>query len=204
MTRCIQKLLLIYSHRNDFTQKTMSYVKALVDQTSYSLFYISYKRVCRYFRVGILLHSMGLAGLILFWFMGELALEMLDEKRYVLFLLYGYLSVYGFTLPFFAELDVRSRYQNYKAVKDLIHVHGFQERIVKPFLHSRCQRDAIIVAAKDLGCQSQLCSIYSKAGYRWYHILPDYTYKKPKMFLTKKYWVTTLFAKKYSMKYFLW
>lgn len=200
----IQKLLLIYSQHNIISIRTMSYAKSNINQASYSIFYIYCNRIIRYLKIGVLLHFMGLAGLIVFWVMGGLAMDMLGQNRIVLFIFFGYIAVYAFTLPFFAEMDVRSRYQNYKAAKDMLHIYGFQKRIVKPFLRSRCQRDALLVAAKDLGCEIKLVNFYYKAGYRWYHILPDYIYKNPGVFFTKQYWSTTLFVRKYTMKYFLW
>jgi hypothetical protein len=100
----------------------------------------------------------------------------------------------------FAQLDARSRYQNYKLVKDALYLHGFQIRILRPFMKSRCQRDAVIAAAHDLGLSS-VCKEYFKShGYRWYHILPDITFKQPSIFLTRNFWTTTLFTKSYRPK----
>src|SRR5882672_5712043 len=55
------------------------------------------------------------------------------------------------SFPIFSQLDARSRYQNYKMLRDHFYFYGFHPRIVKPFIKSRCQRDAVIAAAKDLG-----------------------------------------------------
>jgi hypothetical protein len=170
----------------------------------YSFQYIFFQRVIRYIQIGFLLHLMGITGVFLFFFFGRHALNKLEEGRIILFLLYTYIAGYGFTLPFFSQLDARSRYQNYKAVKDLLYIHGYQKRIIKPFLRSRCQRDAVKVAADDLQFHEKLKAYYYDEGYRWYHLLPDYVFKKPGVFLTKRYWTTTLLARRYKQKYFLW
>src|ERR1700741_5289168 len=39
-------------------------------------------------------------------------------------------------MPLFAQLDARSRYQDYKLIKDHLYIHGFKPRILKPFIKS--------------------------------------------------------------------
>ena len=53
--------------------------------------------------------------------------------------------------PVFPQLDARSRYQNYKQVKDHLYKKGFEPRLVKLFSQTRCQRCAAWVAADELG-----------------------------------------------------
>lgn len=165
---------------------------------------IFFHRSVRYLKVGFLLHIMGIIGLIAFFWFGRLALDAAGDCRIAPFLIYGYLSLYGFSLPFFAALDARSRYQNYKMAKDLFHRCGFQNRVARLFTLSRCQRDAARVAARDLGHWKKLSDHYRALGYRWYHILPDFAFTRPSVFLTRKYWQKTLFEKQYTSKYFLW
>lgn len=100
----------------------------------------------------------------------------------------------------FAQLDARSRYQNYKLVKDALYLYGFQRRILRPFIKSRCQRDAVIAAAYELGMSSVCKEYFKRCGYRWYHILPDITFMQPSIFLTKNFWTTTLLTKTYRPK----
>lgn len=109
----------------------------------------------------------------------------------------------GKTIPVFAVLDARSRYQDYKKAKDLFFKNGFKPRIANLFIHSRCQREAVLVAARDLGLTPLLSRYYLKKGYRWYHILPNFTFKRPGIFFTIKYWKRTLFASSYKSVYFL-
>jgi hypothetical protein len=107
-------------------------------------------------------------------------------------------------LTLFALLDARSRFQDYKRAKDLFFENGFRPRIAKLFIHSRCQRDAARVAAKDLGLLTQLDHFYQSQGYRWYHIFPDFVFKRPWLIFSQKYWQKTLFQTEYTSTYFLW
>lgn len=174
------------------------------DSLKISKLLILYERSSRFMRMAILLHVMAIIGIALFFGFGQLAIVAFDQHQITDFLLYGYLSAYGFTLPFFAELDARSRYQNYKAVKDALHRHDFQTRIVDLFIISRCQRDAIKIAAQDLGYERELQTYYYKQGYRWYYILPDFLFHTPSMLFTRFYWKKTLFVKNFQSRYFLW
>jgi hypothetical protein len=100
-------------------------------------------------------------------------------------------------MPLFAQLDARSRYQDYKFVKDRLYLYGFQTRILKPFMKSRCQRDAAKTAATELGMMRQCEEYLKQKGYEWYHLFPDILFKQPSILLTKNFWMTTLFAKTY-------
>jgi len=95
-------------------------------------------------------------------------------------------------LPLMAQLDARSRFQNYKLIKDHLYIYGFT-RILKPFLKSSCRRDAAKVAAAELGMLSQCLQYFKSNGYRWYHLIPDIVLKKPSVLLTGNFWLTTFF-----------
>ena len=119
-------------------------------------------------------------------------------------------AMYGFSLcgslgvVVLALLDARSRFQDYKRAKDLFYENGFKSRIAKIYMRSRCQRDAVCAAAKDLGLLEQLNSFYQTQGYRWYHIFPDFVFKKPWIIFSQRYWKKTLFEPQYTSIYFLW
>ena len=100
-------------------------------------------------------------------------------------------------LPLFAQLDARSRYQNYKLVKDNLYTYGFKTRFLKPFIKSSCQRAAVKVAAVELGMLHQCREYFKRNGYKWYHLIPDIVLKKPSVLFTKNFWSTTLFTKTY-------
>lgn len=105
------------------------------------------------------------------------------------------------SLPVFSQLDARSRFQNYKQIKDQLFQYGFDIRIFKPIIKSRCQRDAALFACADLGLKNKGVSYFRSFGYRWYHIIPDYIYQKPQFLLTKYFWRTTFFTPIYSPKF---
>ena len=65
--------------------------------------------------------------------------------------LYGALSCWSVGIVVLTFLDARSRFQDYKRAKDLFFENGFKSRIAKIYVYSKCQRDAVRVAAKDLG-----------------------------------------------------
>ena len=103
--------------------------------------------------------------------------------------------------PFFPQLDAYSRFQNYKQIKDHLYLRGFKIRILKPFIQSRCQRDAAMLAAEELGMKAECKQHFYEQGYRWYHLLPDFLFTHPQTLFCKAFWLNTFFAKKYQAKY---
>ena len=118
--------------------------------------------------------------------------------------LYGFLSCWSIGIVVLALLDARSRFQDYKRAKDLFFEKGFKSRIAKIYIHSKCQRDAARVAAKDLGLLRQLDYFYQTQGYQWYHIFPDFIFRKPLLLFSRRYWRKTLFEPRYTSIHFLW
>lgn len=102
--------------------------------------------------------------------------------------------------PVFPICDARSRFQNYKQVKDQLYTYGFQFRIIKPFMHSRCQRDAVLAAAEELGMEQECKDFFYSQGYRWFHVIPDFMISDPSYLLQKAFWLNTFFAKYYAPK----
>ncbi|SMC91707.1 hypothetical protein SAMN02746065_11513 [Desulfocicer vacuolatum DSM 3385] len=167
-------------------------------------FVIYYNRLVRFIKTGLLLHMTTLLGLGLLVAFSRTALAAFQQQQWLDFLMYALIAGYGAVLPVFAQLDVFSRYQNYKKAKDLFHENGFKPRIANLYAASRCQRDAVKIAAQDLGLLREISSHYEQLGYRWYHILPDFLRSNPQIFLSRRYWQKTLFEKTYTSKYFLW
>jgi len=165
---------------------------------------VLYKRALRFWEVGLLLHFVTGAGLILFFWSGLRVLNILGQGQGAELFWYGGIAGYGLVLPFFAQLDAASRYQDYKKVKDLLYETGFKPRVVQLFMNSRCQRDAVKVAARDLGLTQVLIVYYKTKGYAWFHLLPEFVFKKPMVVFTKRYWQRTLFEQRYERKHFLW
>lgn len=98
-------------------------------------------------------------------------------------------------------MDAYSRYQNYKQINDQILEFGWQERILRPMLSSRCQRDAASVACQKLELGEECKNYFSSFGYKWYHIIPDFVFKNPSFFFSSYFWRTTFFTPYYKSKY---
>ena len=162
-------------------------------------------RIFRYLQTGYLLHLMGLFSMIMVYLFGRkvLMLRAGDGNIWSL-LINGYVCLYFFSLIIFSLLDARSRYQNYKMAKDRLFKYGFDVRLLKPFVYSRCQRDAIAAAVKDLDLRREWMELKQNMGFRWYHILPDMVVRNPWLLFTRDYWSKTLFVRRYNLKYFLW
>lgn len=159
-------------------------------------------KIWKYIKVGRLLHSIAVFTLILSVFFFHLLNEaILNGDRFGI-ITYGYLFLHSASIPLFTQLDAHSRFQNYKMMKDLIFRYGFQLRFIKSFKYTKCQREAALYAAKDLGYKHQMIRYFKACGYRWYHVLPDFIWSHPQYLLTKQFWSTTFFAKTYHPRYY--
>ena len=157
-------------------------------------------KIISYLKAGYLLHLITLLELVIFTTLYCLAdISAWLTNNYILLKLIALSPTIW--LPLFAQLDARSRYQNYKLVKDNLYIYGFQPRILRPFTKSRCQRDAVKAAAAELGMSEQYKMYFQTLGYKWYHLFPDVIFCNPKFLLTKNFWVTTLFARSYRSKF---
>ncbi len=163
---------------------------------------IKFKRIWVYLEVGRLLHVIAITASILAYltFKGAYHAYLIDNQWF--FILYGLLFLHFASLPFYAELDARSRYQNYKMVCDLFYKYGYRDRFIKALKHSKCQREAAYRAGKSLSCRNEVRSYFYNCGYRWYHIFPDFILKRPDYLFTKHFWLTTFFTRTYVPKYF--
>jgi hypothetical protein len=157
-------------------------------------------RIRSYVIAGKLLHMIALLELMVIIFLVPIILKLDPGQNILLIGLKYYVILFLISLPFFSQLDARSRYQNYKQIKDQIFLYGYDHRIFKPVLKSRCQRDAAWLSAKELGYGKQCKDYFYKHGYRWYHILPDFVFKKPHFLLTFYFWRTTFFSPRYVSK----
>jgi len=102
--------------------------------------------------------------------------------------------------PLFTQLDARSRFQEYKRVRDQLARYGPDRRIFKSVAGSRCQRDATMAAARQLGYASRCRACFSAAGYRWYHLLPDVVKGHPRFLVSAVFWRTTFFMPTYQTR----
>jgi len=162
------------------------------------------ERLIRYLKVGSFLHAMALCGLILTTLCFKISVEFLSEGSFFVGGLWFLICIAIFTMPFFAQFDAYGRYQNYKQIKDSFYVMGFDQRLIKPFMYSKCQRDAVLIAAEDLNCQDEVRDYFYQKGYRWYHILPDAFMKNPLVLFYGLFWKRILFTKHYQLQNFYW
>lgn len=164
-------------------------------------FKISMEKVIRFFLVGHFLHLFFILGMVIFMFgyWGFDSNEILSKH-----FLNGFFMVFGLGLSVFAGADSRGRYQNYKQIKDALYNRGFDNRLIRPFMYSKCQRDAVLVAARDLKFENEVKTFFYENGYRWYHVLPDAFTKNPFVLFKAQFWSTILLTKRYQIKYFYW
>lgn len=162
-------------------------------------------RLIRYLQIGYLLHGITIVSLALTILFAKMSLfQISPETDPFRLALYLFLTLYFLSLIFFSQLDARSRYQNYKLVKDKLFEYGFKIRLLKPFVYSRCQRDAISVAANELQYHTEWKQLILHLGFKWYHVLPHLVVREPRILFTREYWDKTLLVKTYHSKYFLW
>jgi hypothetical protein len=157
-------------------------------------------KISVYLQIGILLHIITIAELLIAFLMVPL-LYKIDSSQDLLLTGLCYFGMGFFiSLPILSQLDVRSRYQNYKQIKDQFYIYGFDKRILNPVLKSRCQRDAAIVSADELGLKAECNDYFKSFGYKWHHIIHDFVFTHPQFLLSKYFWRTTFFVPKYKSK----
>lgn len=154
-----------------------------------------------YWNVGSLLHTSVLLFILesLFYW-SKLKDAYSNEAIGVALFWFGSL-LFAFSHIFMVTLDAWSRFQNYKRVKDYFYMHGFTPKVASRYKGSKCQRTAVIVAANELGLQSEVQKYYRRAGVKWFHFVPEFMAKDP-FFLFKKYfWSRTFMEKYYAPKF---
>ena len=104
-------------------------------------------------------------------------------------------------MAFFSQLDARSRYQECKRARDQLAAYGPNRRIFRSFSRSRCQRDAVLAAAAQLGHADACRKHFAAAGYRWYHLLPDFVCHHPGFLFSPVFLRATFFAPTYRSRY---
>ncbi len=150
-----------------------------------------------YLKAGCFLHLMTLAEIVLLCMLFSYFSISTEEAVDGWCLSELFLLSFFTALPLLSQLDARSRYQNYKQLKDQLFLYGFDRRIFKPVLQSRCQRDAALAAAEELG-YGERCRVYFKnCGYKWYHLVPDFVFRSPHFLLTRAFWKRTFFMPTY-------
>ncbi len=116
-------------------------------------------------------------GLVLGCSLGCLALSSLEDTGP--FVWRTAFSLFCFSVSLCSFADGLCRYREYRRFKRLFRRYGFRSRIAGQGAQSRCQRDAILIAASDTGHQHQARLFFRSLGYRWYHLLPDQIITNP-------------------------
>ncbi len=163
---------------------------------------IYYFKVIRFLLVGQLLHLFAAFGFSVFWIFFEKISEMSSSQ--IVFWVYLAIGIEGFLIIVFSQFDAYGRYQNYKQIKDALYRNGFDPRLVKPFCRSKCQREAVLTAARDLNHLTEAKEYIYAEGYRFYHILPDDFIEKPLVLFHSLFWKRILFTKYYKLQNFYW
>lgn len=89
-----------------------------------------------------------------------------------------------FGLALLCLADGYCRNREYLRLKSIMARRGFHPRLLQPVATSRCQRDAALAAAQELGYLAQTRAHFRALGYRWWHLLPDGTAANPLRFFT--------------------
>jgi hypothetical protein len=144
-----------------------------------------------YFLAGVLLHAVTAIELILLLAVAGIAPHPVRETA---------LALLG-VAALFTQLDARSRFQEYKRVRDQLIRYGPDRRIFRSIAASRCRRDAGLAAAKQLGHETACRRFFLAMGYRWYHLLPDFVFRHPRYLLSPAFLRTTFFLPAYSSRF---
>ncbi|OEI79252.1 hypothetical protein AST99_15645 [Formosa algae] len=109
--------------------------------------------------------------------------------------------LFSFVHIFLVLMDGWSRYQNYKRAKDQFFEYGFRKRIAANYIISKCQREAAIVAASELGLEEKVSRYYEHCGVKWYHYVPYFMVKDPFFLFRKTFWSRTFLEGNYTPKF---
>jgi len=152
--------------------------------------------IVSYWNVGVLLHFSVVLFIIESWFYWTKLRNAYFEEAIFFTIFWLGCLLFAFSHVFLVIMDAWSRFQNYKRIKDNLYSHGFSSKIATPYMGSKCQRTAFMVAARELGMEQQVTSYYHRIGIRWYHFVPRFMIEDP-LFLFRKSFVSRTFLEKY-------
>ncbi|THD65709.1 hypothetical protein E7Z59_14055 [Robertkochia marina] len=158
--------------------------------------------IVSYFRVGRLLYYSMFLFVLESWVF-YVMLSNAIENNAAWWVIFFWLWCFGFSFVhiFLVMADGWSRYQNYKRAKDLFYAHGYKDRIARLYIASKCQRNAALEAAKELGLEAEVQAYYRKVGVKWWHYIPYFMIQDPLFFIRKHFWNRTFLEKNYVPKY---
>jgi hypothetical protein len=123
------------------------------------------------------------------------------EGTYFFIVFWSSCVLFAFSHIFLVIMDGWSRFQTYKKVKDALYMNGFTPKIAGLYQGSRCQRTAVIVAAKELGMQHEAERYYRRLGIKWFHFVPDFMVTDPLFIFKRYFWSRTFLEKYYEPKF---
>jgi hypothetical protein len=154
-----------------------------------------------YYRVGRLLHAslvLFILESLLYGYMLRLSIES-GNPFWIVFWVAFFL--FSFVHIFLTIMDGWSRYQDYKKAKDMFYSYGLKPRVSDRFIGSKCQRNAALQAARELGMEDQLKEYYQSKGVKWYHYIPYFMVQDPLFLIRKTFWQRTFLEKYYRPRY---
>lgn len=134
------------------------------------------------FRVAPLPHATGSAAALLGAALAKHSLEFLAEGALVGAVMLALPASGWIGLAVLCAADGFCRYREYQRLKAALVRRGFHTRLLAPVSTSRCQRDAALAAARELGHLARARAHFRALGYRWWHLLPDGTVDNPLRF----------------------
>lgn len=143
------------------------------------------------FRVAPLPHATGSVSAVVGAGMAHCSLELLAEGALLAGLGLALPASGWLCLALLCMADGFCRYREYQRLKGALRRRGFHPRLLTPVSTSRCQRDAALAAARELGHLPCARAHFRALGYRWWHLLPDGTVDNPLRFFDPAFLKTT-------------
>lgn len=156
------------------------------------------RKIFHYLRSAPWPHGTALGSLLLAAFLAWNAWRLLGENHEYEATALILWALGWLTVALFACADGIARHREYQRIKAMLQRHGYNERIMQPVSRSRCQRDAAMLAAREVGHCRQTAAYFRALGYRWYHILPDMVRRNPFAFLSPRFLRTSFLPGKKS------
>ena len=157
--------------------------------------------IISYYRVGRLLHGSLILFILESWLYGYMLQLSIESGSVFWIIFWTSFFLFSFIHIFLTIMDGWSRFQDYKKAKDLFYAYGLRPRLANRFIGSKCQRNAALQAARELGFEGELKDYYTSKGVKWYHYIPYFMVMDPLFLIRKAFWQRTFLEKYYRPKY---
>ncbi len=146
------------------------------------------RRLCRHlFLVAPLPHATGSLSALAGAGLAETSLELLAQGAVLAGLGLALPASGWFSLALLCLADGYCRHREYLRLRAIMARRGFHPRLLAPVATSRCQRDAALAAARELGHHGRAREHFRELGYRWWHLLPDACVDNPLRFFHRDF-----------------